>query len=47
MVSVMCSVLIWYHKYVYVGKIGVAVGDGGDRIEMLKINLWVFSVNCG
>ena len=40
------SVQTWYHTYVYVGKIGFAVEGGGDQIEMLKISLWAFSLNC-
>ena len=43
MVSVMCSGIIWYHKYVYVGKIGVEVEDGGDRIRSDQISRSVVS----
>lgn len=48
-VSVMCSVLIWYHKYIYIGKIVIEEEEGDDRMEMfvVKISLWAASLNCG
>lgn len=45
----MCSVLIWYHKYIYIGKIVIEEEEGDDRMEMfvVKISLWAASLNCG